>query len=274
LPRRDEGVRRDKLECAAGRARAPEGDVSEPPFGVPEMVAVVRGRRSGLDIGCGSGRLTVALSRAGLAMTGLDTSHGRLADARERSTTAGLAVDWRHADMDEPLPFPDGVFEAVVSRLALMIAVDPVATLGEAARVLVPGGTVATAVWAQTAENPWFAEPRAAIADALGAESARFARAFGRLGDPQELAGVHLAAGLRDVEATPIDGVMRAAGSAEHWSALVESIGHFRRVDESLDERDAARLQEALAARLAPYRRGGELAFPRRMVIVTARTAG
>src|SRR5436305_579875 len=124
----------------------------------------------------------------------------RPAAARERAAEAGAAVTFARGDMDEPLAFADAAFGAVTSRLALMIARDPVATLGEAARVTAPGGAVVTAVWARIEQNPWFGEPRAAVADALGPERASFARAFGRVGDAGELAGLHRRAGLADVQ--------------------------------------------------------------------------
>ena len=45
-------------------------------FGVPELLAAVDGRRRVLDAGCGSGRLTVALARAGHEVTGRRRERG------------------------------------------------------------------------------------------------------------------------------------------------------------------------------------------------------
>lgn len=45
-----------------------------------------------LDIGCGTGRHTVALARRGYVMTGLDLSAGMLARARQRAQAAGVEV--------------------------------------------------------------------------------------------------------------------------------------------------------------------------------------
>ena len=56
--------------------------------------------------------------------------------------------------MTEPLPFGDGAFAAAVSRLSLMIAPDPEAVLRELARVVAPGGSVVTAVWARIEREP------------------------------------------------------------------------------------------------------------------------
>ena len=154
-----------------------------------------------LDAGCGSGRLTLALAQAGAEVTGIDTNAKQLAEARRRAEAAGVELTLLEADFDGELPFADGSFDAVTSRLALMAAGDPVGALRELRRVLEPGGRLVTVLWASPAENPWFAVPREAIATVLGAERAAFARAFGKLGDPDEAAAAHRAAGLVDVEA-------------------------------------------------------------------------
>jgi SAM-dependent methyltransferase len=125
-----------------------------------------------LDMGCGSGRLTAVLAERGWSAVGIDTHDGRLEQARERSHV----VEWRFEDMNEPLAFDDGELDAVVSRCSLMIASDPVETLREVRRVLRPGGVVVTEIWAAPERNRWFSESRAAVADALGPDRARFAR--------------------------------------------------------------------------------------------------
>jgi SAM-dependent methyltransferase len=138
----------------------------------------------------------------GAAVTGIDTSRERLEQARRRAAESGVELQLVEADMDEPLPFEDGSFDAATSRLALMASAAPAATLRELRRVVVPDGRIATVIWASLDRNPWFSAPREAIATVLGDERASFAPAFGKLGDPLEAADVHRAAGMRDVEAT------------------------------------------------------------------------
>ena len=248
-----------------------EPAVEPAPFGTAEILAAVTGARRVLDAGCGGGRLTVALAHAGAAVTGIDTSGERLGQARRRAEAAGVELRLLEADFNAPLPFAEASFDAVTGRLSLMAATDPVATLRELRRVLAPGGRLVTVLWASPAENPWFGVPRAAVAAVLGEERASFARAFGRLGNPDEAAAAHRDAGLHDVEANRLHERRNAPDAAEYWQALAAENGHFRRIAAALSDAERAALADEVEARLAPHREGDHLSLPRTLVIVTAR---
>jgi SAM-dependent methyltransferase len=245
---------------------------AQPPLGAAQLLSAAGAARSVLDLGCGGGRLTVMLAAAGADVTGADTSAHRLADLRAAAAAAGVRVRAVEADMNEPLPFADGAFAGGVSRLSLMIARDPAATLRELRRVVAPGGPVATAVWARPERNPWFCEPRAAVAAALGAERAAFARVFGRLGELDELEAVHRQAGLTEVRGESLTEIVAVPTAAAHWEHLTRTIGHYRRLAETLTPADARLLADELERRLEPYRRGAGLELERTMLVVTART--
>jgi SAM-dependent methyltransferase len=242
-----------------------------PPFGTAEIVGAVGGARRILDVGCGSGRPTVALAQTGGEVTGIDTNVQQLQMARRRAEEAGVSLKLLEADFNAELPFVDSSFDAVASRLALMAADDAVATLGELKRVLEPAGRVVTVLWATAAENPWFDIPREAIGAVLGPERASFARAFGKLGDPDEAAEAHREAGLRDVRAVRLHELRRAPDTATYWERLANENGHFRRVRATLSDADWAAFLPELENRLAPYGAGDNLALPRTLVLVTAR---
>ena len=245
--------------------------MSDLPFGAAEIVAAVAGAERVLDAGCGSGRLTVALAGAGAAVTGVDTNAAQLEMVAQRASEAGVALELLEADFNSALPFPEPWFDAVVSRLSVMAAADPVATLRELGRVLAPGGRIVTALWALPAENPWFAVQREAIGVVLGAERAAFARAFGKLGGPEEAAEAHRAAGFVAVEALLLRGSRSAPDAAAYWAELSKENGHFRRIDTVLSDDERADLVAELDGRFGPYRDGDHLVLPRTMVVVTAR---
>ena len=114
----------------------------------PVQDAVVRALRSDppariLDVGCGTGRLGMRLSRElpRTRVTGCDLSRGMLSHALAGSR----ALDWVQGDA-ERLPFADGCFDAVVSTEAFHWFPDQGAALAEFRRVLRPGGRILVAL--------------------------------------------------------------------------------------------------------------------------------
>jgi SAM-dependent methyltransferase len=107
-----------------------------------ELAGDVAGRRV-LDAGCGSGPLLAELHERGAVATGIDASAGMIELARGR---LGAEVDLRVADLADPLPFPDGAFDDVVSSLVLHYLQDWGPVLGELRRVLAPGGRLIVSV--------------------------------------------------------------------------------------------------------------------------------
>jgi SAM-dependent methyltransferase len=244
------------------------------PFGVPEIVAAVAGAGSVLDGGCGSARLTLALADAGAAeVVGIDTSIDRLTQGHARISThpTGARVKLMEADFDRALPVPDDRFAAAVSRLALMIATNPIATLRELRRVTAAGGRIVTALWAPVNDNPWFGLPRAAAAAVVGPERSNYARAVGRLGSPEAATEVHRAAGLTDVRAGTLRQTLEVRNAAALWTWMVGENGHVRRLDATLTVSERAAVLNELHRLLADHRTDdGSLRVPRAMTLVTA----
>ena len=99
-----------------------------------------------LDVGCGTGVVSVTAARLGAHVTGLDLTPALLEHARENSKIAGVDVDWHQGDV-EFLPFEPGTFDVVVSQFGHMFAPRPELAVSEMLRVLKPGGTIAFATW-------------------------------------------------------------------------------------------------------------------------------
>jgi demethylmenaquinone methyltransferase/2-methoxy-6-polyprenyl-1,4-benzoquinol methylase len=99
-----------------------------------------------LDVATGTAGVAIALAnRTGGDVTGVDLTESMLARGRERVSAAGLEhrVKLQPARA-EALPFPDASFDAVSFTYLLRYVQDPAATLRELARVLRPGGTLAS----------------------------------------------------------------------------------------------------------------------------------
>lgn len=94
-----------------------------------------------LDLGCGQGRVTIALAEEGAAMTGLDVNDEYLAEAERRAAVRGAHIRWLRCD-DRKLAAQDE-YEAVVSLFTSFGYHDDAgndAVLANVARALVPGG--------------------------------------------------------------------------------------------------------------------------------------
>lgn len=108
-----------------------------------------------LDVACGPGlisRRIASLVGPEGSVTGTDISAAMVARA---ITDAGCAnVSFRRMDA-EILDLPDEVFDVAVCALGYMYLPDPQAAIGEAFRVLRPGGRAAAAVWGQRERCGW-----------------------------------------------------------------------------------------------------------------------
>ncbi len=97
-----------------------------------------------LDIGCGTGTLSLAAARRvgpGGRVCGIDASPQMIMRATKKASKAGLHAEFRIAPA-ETLPFPDKTFDVVLSSLMLHHLPEDVrlASLREALRVLKKGG--------------------------------------------------------------------------------------------------------------------------------------
>jgi len=191
-----------------------------------------------LDVGCGPGALIAELA-------------GRLGSsavsAVEPSQPFAEAAQARYPDVEvrqataEQLPFPDRAFDASLAQLVVHFMTDPIAGLGEMARVTRSGGVVAACVW-----------------DHGGGEGplTRFWEAARELDpnvrDESMLAGArkgHLAELLGEVELNDVDETLLSV-SVEHtsfeewWQPFTYGVGPAGAYLATIDEDHRIRLRE------------------------------
>ena len=104
-----------------------------------DRVAEARPGAKALDLGCGTGVVTVALARRGFQVTGIDHSAEMLAIAERKLADVGLEAVLETGDV-RALRFGDGEFDCVTVQGLLHHLEEPARCLSELSRVLRPGG--------------------------------------------------------------------------------------------------------------------------------------
>jgi SAM-dependent methyltransferase len=222
------------------------GRFSEPLAELFVARAGVRPGQRALDVGCGPGALTARLVerlRAD-AVAALDPSDAFVAAARARFP--GLDV---RRGVAEQLPYADDAFDAVLAQLVVHFMKDPVAGLGEMARVTRPGGRVAACVWDHGGGTGPLATFWRAVRD-IDPASPGEADLPGT-GDGQ-LVELALGAGLAEPEQDTLTVTIRFASFADWWEPFTLGVGPAGDHVAGLDEAARAELAAACVRRLPP----------------------
>ena len=124
-----------------------------------EMIdrVAVSGPATVLDVATGPAGVALELAaRTDARITGIDLSEAMLGQGRRNVAAAGR--DDRIAllvGQGEHLPFPDATFDAVTFTYLLRYVADPAATISELARVVRPGGAMASLEFAVPPTRFW-----------------------------------------------------------------------------------------------------------------------
>ncbi len=178
-----------------------------------------------LDIAAGTGEpgLTIAskLKRGKVVIT--DLAESMLEIAEENAALRGITnIDTRVADVSE-LPFPDNTFDAISCRFGFMFFPDMLQAAKEMARVLKPGGRIATSVWNVPEKNFWITATMGTIARNLNvAPPPPNAPGMFRCAKENVIADLFQAAGLKNIRVTEVDAKLKVGTADVYWSAITE----------------------------------------------------
>ena len=197
-----------------------------------------------IDVGCGSGALTVVLAEIVGAenVAGVDPSEPFVAEARTRVPGADLRVG-----PAESLPFEDATFDAALSQLVFHFVQDPAKSVAEMRRVTRPGGRVAACVWDMTGGMTMLRSYWDAAREA-GATGPDEIERFG--GRPGQVAQLWRDAGLRDVVDESLTVSADYEDFDELWTSFLGAAGPVGAHAVSLDEQQAAAVSAALHRRV------------------------
>jgi SAM-dependent methyltransferase len=199
-----------------------------------------------LDVGCGNGAFTEQIMQRRLPMDvqGIDPSAGQIAYAQSRPGAAGAVFQVGDA---MALPFEANRFDAAVMALVISFVPDPAKAVAEMARVVRPGGVIATYMWDQpgggSPQTPIFAELRA-----MGLDTAL--PASGWASSQDGLRGLWSGAGLERIEARVIH-VRRDFDSAEEFWRISTETGVLRAALDRMDAGAIEALRDRVKTRLS-----------------------
>jgi SAM-dependent methyltransferase len=220
-----------------------------------------------LEVCSGTGNLAARAIARGARVTGLDAAPGMVGIARR------TCPDGAFEEGDgEALPYDDSSFDAVVCGFGLLHMTRPGAAIGEAARVLRPGGRYAFTVWAEPAEgNEFFGamlgtfEEMAEMDLDLPAAPPMFAMADAAYRDPLlEGAGfIHISARQIAIQ-WPLDG-------AHTLTDFIEQGGvRTKMILEGQTEETSRHIRQALIAHAERYLQAGKSTIPSPAILVSA----
>ena len=92
-----------------------------------------------LDVGCGTGFLSILLAELGHTAVGIDLSDEMLALARQKTQGTNLAVTFRHGDAEHP-PVDDAPYDLIIERHVIWTLPQPQMAMRAWHALLKPGG--------------------------------------------------------------------------------------------------------------------------------------
>lgn len=199
-----------------------------------------------LDVGCGTGSLTLALAARAepAAITGIDIAPAYIAYASERACDPRLSFVTGDA---VAMAFPAGSFDRCYSLLALNFMSDPMQALRRMCGATRPGGTVAVAVWdfpGGLVYQRVFWDTAAALDPE--ADRARARHYASPLTGPGELAAAFRQVGLDDARDTTLTIRIEYADFADYWRPIANAQGPVGDYVKQLDSAALDRLTETV----------------------------
>jgi SAM-dependent methyltransferase len=175
-----------------------------------------------LETACGTGIASEAMRSAmpdDVAITATDLNEGMLDVARSsRGHLPGLTFQAADA---QALEFEDGTFDAVACQFGIMFMPDRALAMGEAARVLQPGGLLVLSTWDSHETNAPARIAHERITSHYPEDPPNFLELPWSMHDEDELLDLARAAGYRDVKVERVERSVEVPSARESAKGFV-----------------------------------------------------
>lgn len=176
-----------------------------------------------LDVAAGTGEpgLTIASIVKNGKVVITDLAEGMLEVAHDNAAKKGITnYETVACDVCE-LPFEDETFDAISCRFGFMFFPDMLMAAKEMARVLKPGGVMATSVWGVPEKNFWITATMSTLNKNMQLPAPPpGAPGMFRCGNPGFLADLFEQAGLKNVSEKEITGKVNYSDNEIYWNFM------------------------------------------------------
>jgi SAM-dependent methyltransferase len=230
-----------------------------------------------LEIGCGTGAVTLPLAQAVGAqgrVVAVDISEPMLEAARQRIGASGMHNVTLLPGDAQVLAFEQAAFDVATSRMGVMFFADPVAAFRNIASALKPGARLVFACWAPLAENRhWLISYDIALRHlAQPAPSTDHQAGPLAFADPEYIRRVLAASGFADITVERAHPTI-IGGNPEEEARQALMMGPTARLIDAKKPDDATRqvIADEIAAAFAAEASAGPIRLPATIFLVTAR---
>jgi SAM-dependent methyltransferase len=234
------------------------------------------GGESVLEIGCGTGAVTLPLAQAvgdQGRVVAIDISEPMLDVARQRMGESGRRNITLLLGDAQVMPLERAKFDIATSRMGVMFFADPVAAFRNIGTALKPGGRLVFACWAPLEENRHWLISYEIAQRHLGELASDDAKpgplAFG---DPDYVRRILAEAGFAETAIERAHPTI-IGGTAEEEASQALMMGPTARLIEAKQPSDATRkvIADEIAAAFAKAASAGPIRLPATIFLVTAR---
>ncbi|MBR1123587.1 class I SAM-dependent methyltransferase [Bradyrhizobium lablabi] len=226
-----------------------------------------------LEVGCGTGGLTLAIARqleAGGRCTGIDISEAMIAMARERAARESARASFVCADAQGHV-FDRASFDMIISRFGVMFFEDPVMAFANLRRATRVDAELRFVAWRDAAENSFMTAAERAAAPLLPSLPPRRPDAPGQFGfaDRHRVRAILEQGGWAEIDIRPID--VACSFAENELVRYLTWLGPVGRVLQDADEQTRAQVVDKVRGAFDPFVVGDEVSFTAACWMVRAR---